>query len=100
MFWSSSDMAALKAMAQARGTYYTATQATWSYPPSNGIIFVDTTDGGPLTSLNKANLHLNGGSNWTGWLIGNADLTLTGNIGNLTGLLYPQNNPILHSPFT
>jgi hypothetical protein len=96
MFLSNSDMAALKAMAQARGTYYTATQATWSYPPSNGIIFVDTTDGGPLTSTNKANLHLNGGSGWSGWLVVNGDLTWTGNIGNLTGLIYAQNNLILH----
>src|SRR5258708_36506546 len=98
MFWSSSDMAALKAMAQARGTYYTATQATWSYPPSNGLIFVDTTDGGPLTSLNKANLHLNGGSNWSGCLIVNGDLTRTGKIGNLTGPIYAQNKPIPHRP--
>src|SRR5258708_31908124 len=96
MFLSSSDMAALKAMAQAGGTYYRATQATWSYPPSNGLIFVDTTDGGPLTATNKANLHLNGGSNWSGWLIVNGDLTWTGNIGNLTGLIYAQNNLVLH----
>jgi hypothetical protein len=89
-------MAALKAMAQARGTYYTATQATWSYPPRNGLIFVDTTDGMPLTSVNKANLTLNAGTDWSGWLVVNGDLTWQGNIGNLTGLIYAQNNLVLH----
>src|SRR2546428_12005662 len=53
MTLSDSDMVTLKAMAKARGTYYQPTspggKVTFTSPPPNGIVFVDTYSGNPLT---------------------------------------------------
>src|SRR3989449_3412296 len=50
MLLSDTDMATLKAMAMAKGTYYKGLPP-WNggVPPTNGLIFIDTPSGQPLT---------------------------------------------------
>lgn len=90
-----SDLAALKELARARGTYY---RGSVTFDPSNpmpdGLVFVDTTTGSPFTSSTPdseagvANIH--GGTTWSGWLVVAGTINISGNV-TLTGLLYAQN---------
>src|SRR5437879_2297787 len=98
--FSDSDIQMLKARAIASGTYYRGSQ-TWTSPPPNGLIFVDTPSGNPLTSsppssdMLTVDIHGNWGSGWSGWLIVAGSMTVSGNV-NLTGLVYSQNDITLH----
>lgn len=95
-----SDMAMLKAMAKAQGTYLQGSQ-TFDSPPPNGIVFIDTPSGNPFTSSSpssdiiQVDVHGNWSQGWSGWLIVAGSVRLSGNI-TMTGLLYAQNDVTLH----
>jgi hypothetical protein len=100
MLLSDTDMATLKAMAMAKGTYYKGVPP-WNggVPPTNGLVFVDTTDGNVLTnSTDPANiptLDIHGNGSWSGWLIIAGSLDMSGNV-TMSGLIYAQNDITLH----
>ncbi len=95
-----SDMLVLKALAKANGTYYQGDQ-TWTSPPPNGIIFVDTVSGDPLTTstppghIPTVDIHGNWSGSWSGWLIVAGSIDISGNT-SLRGLVYAQNDVNLH----
>ena len=98
--FTDSDMAILKSLAKANGTYYQGNQA-WTSPPPNGIIFVDTPSGNPLTNsspsgdLITVDVHGNWGAGWNGWMVVAGSIHVSGNI-TMNGLLYAQNDVTLH----
>ena len=98
--FTDSDMAVLKSLAKANGTYYQGSQ-TWTSPPPGGIIFVDTPSGNVLTNsspssdLITVDVHGNWNSGWNGWLVVAGSIHVSGNI-TMNGLLYAQNDVTLH----
>src|SRR5207245_1617364 len=72
--FTDSDMAMLKSLAKANGTYYQGSQ-TWTSPQPNGVIFVDTPSGNPFTNNSPdsdiigVDIHGNWRSGWSGWLV-------------------------------
>jgi hypothetical protein len=98
--FSDADVAILKTMAKANGTYYQGNQ-TWTSPPPNGLIFVDTPSGNALTSsspssdLITVDIHGNWSQGWNGWLIVAGTVAISGNT-TLNGLIYAQNDVDLH----
>jgi hypothetical protein len=90
------EMQVLKARAKAQGTYYQGSQ-TWTSPPPNGIVFVDTPSGQPFTasspSSDRLTVNIRGTWTraWSGWLIVAGTLDIQGGM-TLTGLLYAQND--------
>jgi hypothetical protein len=94
------DMATLKAMAKAKGTYLQGSQ-TFSSPPPNGIVFIDTPSGNtfsassPSSDLVNVDIHGNWSQSWSGWLIVAGSVQLSGNI-TMRGLIYAQNDVTLH----
>jgi Tfp pilus assembly protein PilX len=98
--FTDSDMAMLKALARANGTYYQGAQ-TFSSPPPNGIVFVDTPSGNPFTSTSPSgdiftvDIHGNWSSGWSGWLVVAGSIQVSGNV-TMSGLIYAQNDITLH----
>jgi Tfp pilus assembly protein PilX len=98
--FSDYDMAVLKALAKANGTYYQGNQ-TWSSPPPNGIVFVDTPSGNPLSitspssDLITVDIHGNWSQGWNGWLIVAGSIDMSGN-RHMSGLIYAQNDISMH----
>jgi len=98
--FTDADIAMLKAMAKANGTYYQGNQ-TWTSPPPNGLIFVDTPSGNPLTAnppssdLISVDIHGNWSQGWNGWMIVAGTVNISGNT-TLSGLIYAQNDVDLH----
>ncbi len=98
--FSDADIAVLKSLARARGTYYQGSQ-TWTSPPPNGLVFVDTVSGNPLTSsspssdLITVDMHGNWSQGWSGWLIVAGSVQINGEI-TLSGLVYAQNDLTFH----
>lgn len=93
---SDSEVAVLKNLAKANGTYFQGTQTFSTNPPfKNGIVFVDTTTGNALTSSTPwsevASVTIDGDVSWSGWLIVAGSLEVRGS-PSLTGLLYAQND--------
>ena len=94
------DMATLKALAKANGTYYQGSQS-WNAPPPNGIIFVDTPSGNPLGPLSPSSdlitvdIHGNWSQGWNGWLVVAGSIAISGNV-TMSGLIYSQNDIDLH----
>ena len=99
-------MAALKALAKAKGTYYKPSSPggtiTWTSPPPDGIIYVDTYSGNPLTSsspssdLITVDIHGNWGSaGWSGWLVVAGSISISGHV-TMNGLIYAQNDVSLN----
>ena len=101
-------MVTLKAMAKARGTYYQPSspggKVTFTSPPPNGIVFVDTYSGNPLSSsspssdLSSPLVDIHGWGNsapFKGWLIAAGTIDVSGNIA-VDGLIYSQNDITLH----
>jgi hypothetical protein len=100
ILFTDSDMAMLKALAKANGTYYQGAQ-TWTSPPPNGLIFVDTPSGNPFTSSSPSgdiitvDVHGNWTSGWNGWLVVAGSIAISGNV-TMNGLIYAQNDISLH----
>src|SRR5207247_1902615 len=98
--FTDSDMAILKSLAKANGTYYQGDQH-WTSPQPNGVIFVDTPSGNPFTNNSPdsdiigVDIHGNWRSGWSGWLVVAGSIQISGNM-NLTGLIYAQNDVTLH----
>jgi hypothetical protein len=99
---SDSDMAALKAYAKSQGTYYQGTVAfDASNRMPNGVIFIDTTSGNPITASSDpsdmANLTIHGNAPasadgiFHGWLIVNGSLQISGNF-QMWGYGYVMND--------
>jgi hypothetical protein len=101
MTLTDTDMAALKALAKANGTYYKPSSpggtVTWTSPPPNGIVYVDTYSGNPFTNsspssdLITVDIHGNWSSGWNGWLIVAGTIKISGN-ATMNGLIYAQND--------
>ncbi len=95
-----SDMAVLKSLAKQNGTYYQGNQ-TWTSPPPNGILFVDTPSGNvlsnssPSSDLITLDIHGNWSAGWNGWLVVAGTIQISGNT-SLNGLIYAQNDVNLH----
>lgn len=99
---SDNDMAALKAYAKSQGTYYQGTvEFTSSNRMPNGVIFIDTTSGNPITASSDpsdmANLTIHGNAPasadgiFHGWLIVNGSLQISGNF-QMWGYGYVMND--------
>jgi hypothetical protein len=94
------DMTVLKEMAKANGTYYQGAQ-TFTSPPPDGIVFIDTPSGNPLTTsspssdLFEVDVHGNWSTGWRGWFIVAGSLQISGQI-DMTGLIYAQNDLSYH----
>jgi hypothetical protein len=94
------DMAMLKSLAKAAGTYYQGSQS-WSSPPPNGIVFVDTPSGAPLSTSSPSSdlisVDIDGiwTQSWSGWLIVAGSVHISGQT-TLNGLVYAQNDVSLH----
>jgi hypothetical protein len=102
MILSDSDIATLKAMAKNMGPgHYFSGSQTWTSPPANGLIFVDTPSGNPLTNSSPSsdliNVDISGNwsSGWSGWLIIAGSAYIHGNV-SMNGLIYVQNDVTLH----
>jgi hypothetical protein len=99
------DLAALKALAKANGTYFTGAR-TWTAddPPPSGIVFVDTTTGAPFTNATPdeeaASVTLSGTFTWSGWLIVAGVLTIPSGTPSLTGILYALNDLTINTEAT
>jgi hypothetical protein len=97
---TNADMQVLKAYAKANGTYLQGSQ-NWTSPPPNGLVFVDTPSGNPLTNNSPSSdkftvtIHGNWSQGWNGWLIIAGSADLSGQI-NMTGLVYAQNDVQIH----
>lgn len=89
------DIAALRAQARSRGTYYRG-MVTFgaSLPMPDGLVFVDTVDGMPLTpttSPTDAGLaNVTSGVDFRGWLVVAGTVHLSGTVA-MRGLVYAQN---------
>ena len=100
MLLSNTDMAALKALAMSRGTYWKG-NPPWNggLPPSNGLIFVDTADGSVLTnntpSANIPTVSIHSNGSWSGWLVVAGSVDISGDV-TMKGLIYSQNDVNLH----
>jgi hypothetical protein len=99
---SDSDMAALKAYAKQQGTYYQgAVTFNSSNQMPNGVVFVDSVSGNPVTATSDptdmANLTIHGNAPasadgiFHGWLIVNGTLAISGNF-QMYGFGYVQND--------
>jgi hypothetical protein len=99
---SDNDMAALKAYAKSQGTYYQgAVEFSASNRMPNGVIFIDTVSGGPITSssdpsdMANATIHGNAPASadgiFHGWLIVNGSLQISGNF-QMWGYGYVMND--------
>ena len=102
---SDSEMAMLRDMAKAQGTYLQGSQS-FNSPPPNGLVFIDTPSGNPFTNNSPSSdiidvdIHGNwGDQGWSGWLIVAGSVRMSGNI-KMTGMLYAQNDVILHGTGT
>jgi Tfp pilus assembly protein PilX len=102
MLLSDADIATLKAMAKNMGPgHYFSGAQTWTSPPTNGLIFVDTPSGNPLTTsspssdLISVDISGNWSSGWSGWLIIAGSAYIHGNI-TMSGLIYAQNDVTIH----
>lgn len=93
---SNADMVVLKAIAKIRGTYYQGNQ-NWTSPPPDGLVFVDTPSGNPLTSTSPSSdkitvdMHGNWSAGWKGMMIIAGSAEISGNM-QLSGLIYIQND--------
>ncbi len=100
--FSDAEMAMLRDMAKATGTYLKGEQSySFSSPPPNGIVFIDTPSGNPFSNnspssdIVNVDIHGNWSQGWSGWLIVAGSVQLSGNV-MMTGLLYAQNDVTLH----
>jgi hypothetical protein len=98
--FNDADMVTLKELAKTQGTYLKGSQ-TFSSPPPNGIIFVDTPSGSPFTATSPSSdiitvdIHGNWSEGWSGWLVVAGSVYVSGNV-TMNGLIYAQNDVTLH----
>ena len=98
--FSDDDIAVLKSLAKARSTYYQGSR-TWTSPPPNGVVFVDTPSGYPFTNASPpsdqitVDIHGDWSQGWSGWLIVAGSVQINGNI-SMSGLVYAQNDITFH----
>jgi hypothetical protein len=90
------ETAALKALAQSARTYYRGgVRFGVGNPLPQGLVFVDTTTGAPLTAATPdaeiARVSIEGGPPWRGWLVVAGSLVVEGD-ARLEGMLYAQND--------
>ena len=102
MILSDSDVTTLKSLAKASGSgHYLQGSLHWTSPPANGLIFVDTPSGNPLTTTSPSSdlitveISGNWSSTWSGWLVVAGSVYIHGNIA-MNGLIYAQNDVTLH----
>jgi hypothetical protein len=108
MIFSDAEMNMLRDMAKATGTYLQGstsyggpTSFSFNSPPPNGIVFIDTPSGNPFNNnspssdIVNVDIHGNWSQGWSGWLIVAGSVQLSGNV-SMTGLLYAQNDVVLH----
>lgn len=94
------DMSYLKSMAKANGTYFQG-NTTMTSPPKNGIVFVDTVSGNPLTANSPSSdvptldIHGNWAAGFSGWIIVAGSISIQGD-AHITGLVYAQNDATLN----
>jgi hypothetical protein len=93
------DMAYLKGLAQSNGTYYQG-NTTFTSPPKDGIVFIDTPSGLPLSTSSPSSdvitldIHGNWSTGFRGWIIVAGSAVIRGQIA-ITGLVYSQNDVTL-----
>jgi hypothetical protein len=93
------DMAMLKSLAKTNGTYFQGDTSLTS-PPKNGVLFVDTPSGNPLTNASPSSdiptldIHGDWSSGFSGWIVVAGSLKISGNV-KITGLVYAQNDASL-----
>jgi hypothetical protein len=90
------ETAALKALAQSARTYYRGgVRFGVGNPLPQGLVFVDTTTGTPLTATTPeaeiARVTIEAGPPWRGWLVVAGSLLVEGD-ARLEGMLYAQND--------
>lgn len=96
------DIAYLKSLAKTNGTYFQPPpggdgKVTMTEPPKNGIVFVDTVSGNPLTKdspssdIPTLDIHGNWASTFKGWIVVAGSISIQGNI-SIDGLVYAQND--------
>jgi hypothetical protein len=91
--FSDTDLLALKRMARSRGSYYRGSVVfDPSRPAPDGLVFVDTLSGGPVTEVTPleelARAEIRGGV-FRGWLIVAGSLEISGD-ARVRGLAYAQ----------
>lgn len=99
--FTDSDMEMLKTIAKmpGRGTYLQGSQ-TFTSPPPNGIVFIDTPSGNPFTASSPSSdiiavdIHGNWSQSWSGWLVVAGSVYISGNV-TMNGLIYAQNDVTL-----
>ena len=100
--FTDADMEMLKTIAKmpGRGTYLQGSQ-TFTSPPPNGIVFIDTPSGNPFTASSPSgdiitvDIHGNWSQSWSGWLIVAGTVHISGNV-TMNGLVYAQNDVTLN----
>jgi hypothetical protein len=90
--FTDAELATLRRMAQARGTYYRGNVAfDGTSPPRDGLVFVDTASGAPISATpvtDLARVVLGGGAGvFRGWMIVAGTLEISGD-ARLRGLAY------------
>lgn len=91
--FTDADLLALKRLARARGSYYRGSVVfDASRPAPQGLVFVDTLSGAPITdatpAADLARVELRGGA-FTGWLVVAGSLEISGE-ARVRGLAYAQ----------
>jgi len=100
--FTASDLATLKAYAKSQGTYYQGAQLFNSGRRlPNGLIFVDTVSGDPITDSTPSgdfgSLSIHGGAPsdasgvFSGWIVVNGNLSISGDF-QMKGLIYAVND--------
>jgi Tfp pilus assembly protein PilX len=100
------DIAAIKALAIANGTYFSGTKTfdgvtgcvTCTNPMPNGIVFVDTVSGNPYSSTTPdtdaaaVTVALPNTATWSGWLIVAGSINIPSGTPTLNGIFYALND--------
>ena len=90
--YTAAELAQLKALAKAQGTYYQGARGSL---PATGIVFIDTVDGSDFTQLTPdgvaGSLTLSGNATFNGIVVVAGTVAITGNV-TINGLVYALND--------
>jgi Tfp pilus assembly protein PilX len=93
--YTATELATLKAKAQANGAYYQGARSSIPNPIPGGILFIDTTTGNPFTSTTPdseaGSLTLSGNGTYSGIIVVMGSITISGT-NTLNGLVYSAND--------